>query len=80
LNKYQLIFGVVALISLLTSLLFARLFYEMYWQWRDLFDENGRYFNVAENVVYTSESKIYALPCLLFFIIGLALFKRLKQN
>ena len=80
LNKYTATWLIIAILSLLASLFFAYLFYEMYWQWRNLFDENGRYFDAAESVVYASEAKFYALPCVFFFCTTLELFKRLKEE
>jgi hypothetical protein len=80
LNKYTTTWLVIAILSLLASLFFANLFYELYWQVRAYFDENGRYFDATKSVVYASEAKFYALPCVFFFCTALELFKRLKEE
>jgi hypothetical protein len=79
-SKINAIWLVIAVLSLLASIWFAYLFYEMFWQWRAFFDENGRYFDAVESVVYEDEAKFYALPCVLFFCTAAKLFKRLIEE
>lgn len=58
---------------LLLALLFGYLFYTLYWQWRHLFDANGRYFYVEDAVVYQQNAVFWLIPTLLFALLaGLA--------
>lgn len=46
---FTAVFGLALALSLV-------LFYEMYWRWRDCFNEQGRCFDPAASVVYQEQS------------------------
>ena len=56
----RLCLGAVSAISSALALLCAYLFYDVYWQYRTLFDENGRYFDAQTAVVYHDTSVYWA--------------------
>lgn len=58
----------------IVSLLFGFLYYSLYFQYRDRFNEEGRYFDAAEEVVYHDQSSILLVPALTFFLLSLLLF------
>jgi len=65
------------LFSVSSVLLFAYLFYSLYWEWRLCFDEQGRYFDSFAGVVYQESSKFWILPVILFTLISGILCRRL---
>jgi len=65
----QLLGIVSAAIALLCGLMFSFL----YWPYRRLFDEEGRYFDANTAVVYHSESGVLIVPTVLFGILAVFL-------
>lgn len=51
----------------------AFLFYALYWQWRGLFNEQGRYYHAPEAVVYHEDAVFLAVPALAFALLALLL-------
>lgn len=60
----------------MTSLFFGFVYYSVYWRYRALFDEQGRYFDEAASVVYHDDASIFIVPVLAFFLLAF-LFGRL---
>jgi hypothetical protein len=55
---------------------FGFLYYEVYWRWRDCFNEQGRCFVEANSVVHHEQNAVLIVPlavCLGLTLIGLAL-------
>ena len=52
---------------------FAAFFYMLYWQWRGLFNEQGRYYHAPEAVVYHEDAALFILPTLAFALLFLGL-------
>ena len=51
---------------------FLWLFYELYWKYRNQFNEEDRYFDPENMVVYHAENKFILIPavfCIVIFII-----------
>lgn len=69
----QILLALAALFSALMSSLFGYLYFELYWRWRDLFYENGRYFDEQEAVVYQDDSAILIVPALFCALLTLLL-------
>lgn len=51
----------------------AFLFYTLYWQWRGLFNEQGRYYHAPEAVVYQDDAALFIVPTLAFALLSLGL-------
>ena len=63
---------VASVLCSLAGLLFAALYYHLYWRYRDLFNEQGRYFDPVEMVVYDDSAFVFIVPAIT--LLGLALF------
>ena len=60
---------------MLATALFGLLFYVYYWQWRGLFNEEGRYFYEPEALVFHDESIFLIVPSVVFArLAGVCLF------
>ena len=59
----------------------AHLYNEMYWRWRDCFNELGRCFDPEAGVVYHEQAGAFWLVAVLVFGLGLAgsIVRRLRQ-
>jgi hypothetical protein len=55
------ILAVFAALSLLAALFCGWAFYEFYWRWRNCFNELGRCFDPATDVVMTDASFVWAV-------------------
>jgi predicted Co/Zn/Cd cation transporter (cation efflux family) len=53
----------ISIVSGLVSLFSAWLFYDLYWQWRTLF-EGGRHFDPINHVVYNDSAAFFMVPVL----------------
>lgn len=51
-----------SLLSAACAVLFALLYYSLYWRYRDLFNEQGRYFDAAEMVVHDDSAFVFIVP------------------
>ena len=60
-----------SLLSALAGLLCAFLYYDLYWRYRDSFNELGRYYDPADNVVYDVSAGIFVVPAIA--LLGLAM-------
>ena len=58
------------LLSSLAALWFAVLYYSLYWRYRDLFDEQGRYFDAEQLVVYDDSAFVFIVPAVLLGLIA----------
>lgn len=64
--------------GLLATLYFGYLFYTLYWQWRHLFDANGRYFHAEDAVVYHQDAVFWLIPTLLFALLAVLAYRKNK--
>ncbi|KAF1021051.1 MAG: hypothetical protein GAK30_02075 [Paracidovorax wautersii] len=55
------------------SAIFGFLYYGLYWKYRDLFNENGRYFDETDSVVYQDEAAILIVPAIALLVLALGL-------
>ncbi|KAA8998124.1 DUF3379 domain-containing protein [Affinibrenneria salicis] len=69
----EILLAMAAVFSALLSILFGFLYFELYWRWRDLFYENGRYFDEQNAVVYQDDSAILIVPTLCCVLLTLVL-------
>ena len=60
-----------SLLSALAGLLCAFLYYNLYWRYRDSFNELGRYYDAADSVVYDDSSFVFIMPAIA--LLGLAM-------
>lgn len=75
--------GILSVAAFLASFFSLWFFYELYWRWRDCFNEQGRCFVAEESVVYTDNSAFWLLPFGIFLLIGFLnafLFYRLEST
>lgn len=61
-SQRMLLAGALLLAS--AGLVFWFLYFALYWPYRDLFDEEGRYFDEASVVVYQQQSGVLIAPAL----------------
>ena len=66
------LFLAASVLCLLAGLLLVVLYYHLYWRYRDLFNEQGRYFDPVEMVVYDDSAFVFIVPAIA--LLGLALF------
>ena len=66
--RWLLLFASV--LSALAGVLSLFLYYSLYWQYRDLFNEKGRYFDPSAMVVYDESAFVCIIPALA--LLGLA--------
>ena len=64
------LWAAACLLFLAGALIFGGMFYALYWRYRQLFDDNGRYFDAADGVVYEDSSVVLIAPALLFLILA----------
>ena len=55
-------------------------YYELYFKWLGKFNEEGRYFDVDECVVYSTDSAIFIAPALLFTALTLLLILVIRRG
>ncbi len=55
------------------SLCFWFLYFSLYWPYRDLFNEDGRYFDERTSAVYHAQSSWLLLPALAFLMLAAGL-------
>ena len=60
-----------SLLSALAGFLCAFLYYNLYWRYRDSFNELGRYYDAADSVVYDDSSFVFIMPAIA--LLGLAM-------
>lgn len=60
-----------ALISGTSAAVFSFFFLSFYWPYRDLFNEEGRYFDAHNAVVYREQSGLLIVPTLAFLAFAL---------
>ena len=68
-----LLFG-AALLCTLSSALFGFFYYVCYWRYRDLFNEEGRYFDENHLVVYHDQNAVLIIPSIVFLLLAVFLF------
>lgn len=61
---YRAVLLATALIAGLAASLCGFLFHALYWRYRDLFNEQGRYFNANETVVYDDSAFVFIFPAI----------------
>lgn len=62
-----------ALISGTSAAVFGLLYFSFYWPYRDLFNEEGRYFEAHAAVVHHEQSGLLMFPALAFLALALFL-------
>ena len=62
-----------ALLSCGTGAVFGLLYFTLYWPYRHMFNELGRYFDEKESVVYSQDSGVLIVPTIVFLAISLLL-------
>ena len=75
-NKHritQCVLIVAALSCGVMSWFWGVLYYSLYWKYRNLFYDNGRYYEEMENTVYTDDYAIYLIPTLFFLFLTIFL-------
>lgn len=60
-----------ALVSGASAAVFGLLFFLFYWPYRDLFNEEGRYFDAHDFAVYHAQSGLLIVPALAFLAFAL---------
>ena len=68
------IFSLAGILSGFVSAISGFLFLSLYWPYRDLFDESGRYFDALEMVVYHEQNGITGLMALFFMLLAVLFF------
>ena len=61
---------VTSMLCTLAGLFFVVLYYHLYWRYRDVFNEQGRYFDPVEMVVYDDSGFVLIVPAIA--LLGLA--------
>ena len=68
---WQWLLLAASLLSALAGLLSLSLYYSLYWRYRDLFNEQGRYFDPSAMVVYDDSAFVFIIPAIA--LLGFAL-------
>ena len=67
----QQILLLAAFLSSATTIFFGFLYFTLYWPYRDLFNEEGRYFDEQNAVVYHEQNGLLIVPTLAFLLLSL---------
>jgi len=67
---WQLLIQIAAILSAAGSLVFWLLFFTLYWPYRNLFNEEGRYFDEDSAVVYHEHNGLTVVPALALLILA----------
>ena len=67
----QQILLLAAFLSSATTIFFGFLYFTLYWPYRDLFNEAGRYFDEQNVVVYHEQNGFLIVPTLAFLLLSL---------
>lgn len=59
-----------AVLCATASAFFGSLYYSLYWKYRDLFNENGRYFDENDGVVYQDETAVLIVPAIALLLLA----------
>lgn len=62
-----------SLLSAVCAVLFALLYYNLYWRYRTLFNEQGRYFDAKEMVVHDDSAFVFIVPAVILGCLALLL-------
>lgn len=57
----------------MASLLFGYFYYALYWQYREWFNEDGRYLDTHDLVVHRAQDAILAVPACGFALLAIVL-------
>ncbi|WP_290886390.1 hypothetical protein [Arenimonas sp.] len=60
-----------ALASGASAAVFGYLYFSLYWPYRGLFNEQGRYFDAQRLVVHHDQASLLAVPLLAFLVISI---------
>ncbi|MFT3814600.1 MAG: hypothetical protein QM740_14670 [Acidovorax sp.] len=55
------------------SAFFGFLYYDLYWKYRDLFNEEGRYFDEQGLIVYHDDAAYFIVPTVVAFLLAFLL-------
>ena len=67
----QQILLLAAFLSGAATIFFGFLYFSLYWPYRDLFNEEGRYFDAQNAVVYHEQNGLLIVPTLAFLLLSL---------
>jgi hypothetical protein len=67
----QRLFQVAALLCTAASLFFWFFYFTLYWSYRDLFNEEGRYFDESSLVVYHEQNGMLIVPALALSLLAM---------
>lgn len=67
----QALLVAAALGSGASAVVFGYLYFSLYWPYRGLFDEQGRYFDAKRLVVHHDQASLLAVPLLAFLVISI---------
>lgn len=65
------LFAAAALLCAGFSLVSWLLYFDLYWPYRNLFNEQGRYFDESDWVVHHQQSNLLIVPALFFLLLAL---------
>jgi hypothetical protein len=69
----RLLFGASCACAM-AAVLFGFFYYALYWRYRGLFNEEGRYLDPQELVVHHAQDAVLAVPAGLFALLAIVLF------
>jgi hypothetical protein len=67
----QLILLLAAFLSGAATIFLGFFYFSLYWPYRDLFNEEGRYFDQQNVVVYHEQNGLLIVPALAFLLLSL---------
>lgn len=69
----SLLLKVLSSVAVVASLFSGLMFYEFYFKWRSLFNEEGRYFDPQVGVVYHDDGFVWGVLSLALFLMSITL-------